>query len=60
MIKTATGQEFRNREEMFAYRKGLVNAKAAAMATYDAMIENITLEIEQAGADKPTTLRVVS
>ena len=56
MIKTSTGQEFRNREEMFAYRKGLVNARSAALATYDAMIENITIEIEQASLP----LRVVS
>ncbi len=48
MIKTSTGQEFRSLEEMFAYRKGLVNARAAAVATYDAMIENITIEIESA------------
>jgi len=55
MITTSTGMQFANVQEMRAYRKGLVNARAAAIAMYDAMIDNITNEIEAA-----PTLKVVS
>jgi len=55
MITTSTGQQFANVQEMIIHRRALVCARAAAIATYDAMIENITNEIEAA-----PTLRVVS
>lgn len=56
MIKTATGMEFANVQEMRAYRKALVNCRAADYATRTVEIENLDLEIEKA----TLPLRVVS
>lgn len=50
MIKTSTGQEFANVQEMRVYQKALENTRAADYAARTVAIENLDLEIEKASS----------